>query len=160
MFQYNYYSCFPEIQVCASKHMPSAESITQKMWVNSTEPSSDHPSGIWNFEVAAKFLKNFGPLLTSKCRITSASVDSYRKTFTALQFLSKIITGDKHIFMRMTPNKATTSSEWPITSAPKEGQKNLFSVKGTLIVLQHLWNAMTCTHLYFDVLWHLCKDIH
>jgi len=71
------------------------------------------------------------------------SVDSYRKTFTALQFLLKIITGDKYRFMRMTPNKATMSSEWPITSAPEEGQTNLFGVKGTLIVLQHLWNSMT-----------------
>jgi hypothetical protein len=123
--------------------MPSAESITQKMWVNSTEPSSDHHSGIWNFEVAARFFKNFGPLLTSKCWIMSVSVDKYTKTFTVLQFLSKIITGDKHRFMRMTPNKATISSERPITSAPKEGQKNLFSAKGRLIVLQHLWNSMT-----------------
>jgi len=89
------------------------------MWVNRTEPSSDHPSGTWNFEVAARFFENFGPLLTSKCRITSASVDSYRKMFKALQFLSKIITGDKHRFMRMTPNEATISTERPITSAPK-----------------------------------------
>jgi len=73
----------------------------------------------------------------------SASVDSYRKMFTALQFLSKIITGDKHRFMEMTPNKATISSEQPITSAPKEGQTNLFGVRGTLIALQHLWNSMT-----------------
>jgi hypothetical protein len=103
--------------------MPSAESITQKMWVNSTEPSSDHPSGIWNFEVNAKFFENFGPLMTSKCRITSVSVDSYRKTFTALQFLLKIITGEKYRFMKMTPNKATISSEWPITSAPKKARQ-------------------------------------
>jgi len=141
MFRYNYYSCFPETQVCASMHTPSAESVTQKMWVNSTEPSSDHPSGIWNFEVAARFFENFGPLLTSKCRIMSASVDSYRKMFTALQFLLQNIKGDEHRFMRMTPKKAIISSERPITSAPKEGQ--LFGVKGMLIVLQHSRNSMT-----------------
>jgi len=121
--------------------MPSAESVTQKIWVNSTEPSSDHPSGTWNFEVAARFFENFGLLLTSKCRITSVSVDSCRKMFTALQFLSQIITGDEHRFMRMTPNKAIISSERPITSVPKEGQ--LFGVKGTLTVLQRLRNSVT-----------------
>jgi hypothetical protein len=119
---------------------PQQKASCKKKWVNSTEPSSDHPSGIWNFEVDAKFFENFGPLMTSKCRIVSVSVDSYRKIFTALQFLLKIITGDKYRFMRMTPNKATISSEWPITSAPEEGQTNLFGVNGTLIVLQHLWN--------------------
>lgn len=122
-------------------HKPSAESVTQKIWVNSTEPSSDYPSGIWNFEVAARFFENFGPLLTSKLRITSASVDSYRKMFTALEFLSQIITGDEHRFMGMTPNKAIISSERPITSVPKERQ--LFGVKGMLIVLQCLRNSMT-----------------
>ena len=69
--------------------------------------------------MAARFFEKFGPLLRSKYRITSASVVSYRKTFTALQFLSKIITGEKQRFIKMTPNKAAISSEEPTTSGPK-----------------------------------------
>ena len=161
MFQYKYYGCFPEIQVRASMHMPSAEKCHPKNVGQQYRTFFRSP--VWHLEFwggCQIFRKFWTPTdkqmqnHVSECWQLQENVPSPAIPFEDYH------TGDKHRFMRMTQNTATISSEWPITSAPKEGQINLFCVKGTLIVFQHLWNSMTWIHLYFDVLWHLCKDMH